>query len=71
MRLREIRVNRFHSMARLSRMADVSVSTIRDVEAGRHKPSLITCAKLAAALGMSAEEIDECREEVTGNRVAQ
>lgn len=70
MRLRDIRVSRFLSMARLSRMADLSVSTIRDIEAGRHRPSLITCAKLAAALEIPAEEIDECREEIERDRMA-
>jgi DNA-binding XRE family transcriptional regulator len=68
MRLREIRVSRFLSMARLARMADISTSTIRDMEAGKHKPSDITCAKLAAALGISAGDIDECREEIAGTR---
>ena len=50
-------------------MADVSVSTIRDIEAGRHKPSLITCAKLAVALEMPMEEIDECKEQAEENRI--
>jgi hypothetical protein len=38
---REIRVGRFLSMARL---ADVPVSTTRDIESGKHKPSMITWA---------------------------
>jgi DNA-binding XRE family transcriptional regulator len=71
---REIRVGRFLSMARLARLADVPVSTIRDIESGKHKPSMITCAKLAAALEMPAEQIDECREELEeleeGNKIA-
>lgn len=73
MKLRELRVNRFLSMSRLARMADLSVSTINDIEAARHKPSMITCAKLAAALGVPAEEIDECRGVIEideGNKLA-
>jgi DNA-binding XRE family transcriptional regulator len=62
MKLREIRVSKFLSMARLARLADISISTIRDIESGKRTPSLITCAKLSAALGVPAEEIDECRE---------
>jgi DNA-binding XRE family transcriptional regulator len=62
MKLKEIRISRFLSMNRLARDADLSLSTIRDIEAGKHQPSEITCAKLASALGLPAEEIDECRE---------
>jgi DNA-binding XRE family transcriptional regulator len=61
MKLKDIRIRRFLSMARLARMADLSVSTIRDIEAGRHQPSAITAAKLSAALDMPAGDIDECR----------
>jgi transcriptional regulator with XRE-family HTH domain len=58
-------------MARLARLADVSVSTIRDIESGKHRPSMITYAKLASALDMPAEEIDECRQEIEeGNKLA-
>lgn len=44
--LKEIRVRRFLSMAYLFRKSGVSLSTIRDAEAGRHTPSLATCQKL-------------------------
>ena len=62
MKLREARVSNFLSMAKLAEKAKVSVATIRDVETGKHKPSLTTCGKLAAALGTPPQEIDECRE---------
>jgi DNA-binding XRE family transcriptional regulator len=69
MKLRDIRVQRFLSMARLARMADISTSTVRDIEAGRHRPSMITAAKLAAALDLNVDDIDECRG-VMGERAA-
>ena len=62
MNLKEARIRNFLSMAKLSDKAKVSVATIRDVEGGRHNPSLSTCAKLATALGMSPEAIAECQE---------
>ncbi len=62
MKLREARIQKFLTMAKLAQKAEVSVATVRDTEAGRHRPSLTTCGKLAAALGMSPEFIDECRE---------
>ena len=62
MKLREARVSNFLSMAKLAEKAKVSVATIRDVEVGKHRPSLTTCGKLATALGMPPQEIDECRE---------
>lgn len=62
MKLREARIQKFLSMAKLAQKAKVSVATIRDTEAGRHRPSLTTCGKLAAALGMAPEFIEECRE---------
>ena len=76
MNLKEARIRNFLSMAKLADKAKVSVATIRDVEAGRHHPSLTTCAKLAAALGMSPEAIAECQETMQrllekGNRIAK
>jgi len=62
MKLKEARVSNFLSIAKLAEKAKVSVATVRDVESGKHKPSLTTCGKLAAALGMAPQEIDECRE---------
>lgn len=62
MKLREARVRGFLSRAKLSEKAKVAVATIRDVEVGKHRPSLTTCTKLATALGIPPEEIDECRE---------
>ena len=40
MNLKEARIRNFLSMAKLSDKAKVSVATIRDVEGGRHNPSL-------------------------------
>ena len=62
MNLREARIQKFLSMAKLAKKAKVSIATIRDTEAGRHRPSLTTCGKLGSALGMAPELIDECRE---------
>ncbi len=62
LKLRDARIHKFLSMAKLAQKAKVSLATVRDTEAGRHRPSLTTCGKLAAALGMSPEFIDECRE---------
>ena len=61
MNLREARVRRFLSMAKLAQKSKVSLSTIRDAEAGRHTPSLATCEKLGRALGIRPEMIAECR----------
>ena len=61
MTLKEARVRGFLSMAKLAEKAGVSVATIRDVESGKHQPSLTTCGKLSAALEISPDEIDECR----------
>ena len=61
MKLKEARVRNFLSMAKLAEKANISVATIRDVESGKHQPSLTTCGKLSAALEVPPEEIDECR----------
>ncbi len=62
MNLKETRIRNFLSIAKLADKANVSVATVRDVEAGKHRPTLTTCRKLAAALGMSPDAIHECRE---------
>lgn len=62
MNLKEVRIRNFLSMAKLADKARVSVATIRDVEAGKHRPTLTTCRKLATAMGMSPDMIHECRE---------
>ena len=62
MNLKEMRIRNFLSMAKLADKASVSLATVRDVEAGKHRPTLTTCRKLAAALGMSPDTIHECRE---------
>jgi len=61
-KLRDTRIQKFLSMAKLAEKAKLSLATIRDIEAGRHRPSLTTCGKLGSALGMSPEFIEECRE---------
>jgi DNA-binding XRE family transcriptional regulator len=61
MPLRELRRRRYLTMRRLAAMADLSLATIRDVEVGRHRPSFTTCEKLARALNVMPDEIDECR----------
>jgi transcriptional regulator with XRE-family HTH domain len=62
MKLEEARLRRYLSMAKLAQLSGVSLSTIRDAEAGRHAPSLGTCRRLAEALEIDPDEIDECRE---------
>ena len=61
MNLRETRVRKFLSMAKLAKKSKVSLSTVRDIEAGRHTPSLTTCGKLGRALRIRPEMIAECR----------
>jgi transcriptional regulator with XRE-family HTH domain len=61
MELRELRRRRYLTMRRLAEMAGLSLATIRDLESGRHRPSFPTCEKLAMALGITPDDIDECR----------
>ena len=62
MKLKEARIRAFLSMAKLAEKAGLSIATIRDIEAERHRPSLTTCGKLSTALEMKPEELDECRD---------
>ena len=61
MKLREARVRSTLSRAKLADKANVSEATIRDSESGKYLPSLNTCGKVAEALGLPPQEIDEFR----------
>lgn len=61
MRLKEARARRYLSMRELATKAGVSLATIRDVESGRTVPRLGTARKLAQALEMDPDEVDEFR----------
>ena len=62
MRLKQIRLERAYAMRGLALAADVSQSTIRNIEHDITHPSLVTCRKLAKALEVEPKDIDECRE---------
>ena len=59
--LREVRIRKLLSLRELAKRADVAQRTIVEAEAGRQLPRPTTMRKLAEALGVVPEEIDEFR----------
>jgi len=59
--LREVRIRKLLSLRELAKRADVAQRTIVETEAGRQLPRPTTMRKLAEALGVTPEEIDEFR----------
>jgi transcriptional regulator with XRE-family HTH domain len=57
--LREIRLRQALSQRDLAQQAGVAPKTVVDLELGRQEPRLRTIRKLAAALGVPPQEIDE------------
>jgi len=61
MKLRELRIQKFIGLRDLADKAGVAVSTITAIEGGRELPMLRTVRKLADALEVDPNEIDEAR----------
>ncbi|MCL5957838.1 MAG: helix-turn-helix domain-containing protein, partial [Chloroflexi bacterium] len=62
--LREIRISRLLSMRDLAAKAEVGLSTLYMIEAGRSAPGLKAIRKLSKALGVEPTEVDEFREKM-------
>ncbi len=61
MKLKEARAARYLTIRRLAEMAKVSPGTIQAIEGGRSIPTLTTAGKLAHALDVDPNEVDEFR----------
>ena len=61
MKLKEVRAQRYLSMRDLAQKAGVGLATIREIEGGRAIPQLRTARKLAGALEIDPDEVDEFR----------
>ena len=59
--LREVRIRKLLSRQALAERSGVSPRTIVAVERGENLPRLATARKLAEALGVAAQEVDEFR----------
>ena len=59
MKLRELRLKKLLTIEELGKGAGLSPSTVRAIERGRELPSIRTARKLAEALEVSSEDIDE------------
>lgn len=59
--LREIRVRRLLSMRRLAKLAALAPTTIYLIESGQRLPQYETMRKLAAALEVEPNDVDEFR----------
>ena len=59
--LREVRVRRLLSMRQLAKVAGVAPTTVYLIEAGQRLPHFETMRKLAAALEVEPDEVDEFR----------
>lgn len=59
--LRETRLKQALSQRDLALKAGVSPKTIVDLELGRHEPRLRTIRRVAEALGVRVDQIDEFR----------
>ena len=55
--LREWRVFRGMTQQKLAFATGLSISTVRDVERGRHEPSLDTARKILRALNITLEQV--------------
>ena len=59
--LREVRVRRLLSIRQLAKLAGVAPTTVHLIESGQRLPHFETMRKLAEALGVDWEEVDEFR----------
>ncbi|GEM_PF-4176106 len=59
MKLRDARVQAFLTQAELAEKADVSIATVSAIERGVERPTVRTARKLAKALGVRPQELDE------------
>lgn len=58
-RLKEARVKKLLSAARLAKASGVSVATIHALEQGKWLPSLLTVKLLSETIGINPEDVDE------------
>jgi transcriptional regulator with XRE-family HTH domain len=58
-KVRDLRLKNFWSQDKLAKLSGVSRATIVAVERKQHKPQPITIHKLAKALGVEPDEIDD------------
>ena len=58
MKLKELRLQKLISQRQLAKLAGLSFVTLSRIEAGKSKPTELTIAKLAAALGVEPNKID-------------
>jgi len=59
--LRELRIRRLWSQGELARRAGVAVRTIINIETGKRVPRLLTMRRIAEALEVDWNEVDEFR----------
>jgi len=57
--LRELRLNRLFSQAKLAKLSGVSRTTIVAIENNQHTPQPLTIHKLAKALDVDPTDIDD------------
>lgn len=62
-RIRDLRIKRRWSQARLAELAGVSRQTINTIERGKYDPSLPLALKLARIFGTPVETIWPCQDE--------
>ena len=62
--LREVRLRRLWSQRELARRAGVAEQTVVSAETGRRRPRLVSMRKIAEALGVEWDEVDEFRQAV-------
>jgi transcriptional regulator with XRE-family HTH domain len=64
--LKELRISRLWSQHELARRAGVGVGTVINIETGQRSPRLLTMRRIAEALEVAWEEVDEFRAAVEG-----
>ncbi len=62
--LREVRADRLLSIRELAQQAGVALSSIYIIEMGRVTPYLSTIRRIACALGVDPETVDEFRQAI-------
>lgn len=70
MKLSEVRRSRLLSMRELGEQAGVAVTTINNIEMGYITPHLSTIRKLARALEIDPQEVEEFEAAIRGKEIA-
>jgi transcriptional regulator with XRE-family HTH domain len=70
MKLSEVRRSRLLSMRELGEQAGVAVTTVNNIEMGYITPHLSTIRKLARALEIDPQEVEEFEAAIRGKEIA-